>query len=155
MTEVYVGFESHTDYSDYDSTDDWDRPNTSLYVSNWFAKVAHKDTGNPYGYYHSTFEVEDVNAGDTVHIVYVEYDTGDTFGRDSGQVIILDVFRDFTKAQDLVNRIYGDSKSNREFSFDNDGNYIEVNGKSYYTGTWKGYFESFTSCNIETVMVRY
>lgn len=156
MTKVYVGYESSTNYSDYDSSDSWDRPNTEQVVYGWFATVGHdKDKGNPFSFHSGDFDIEGIEPGNILHIVYVSYDTGDTFGHDSGQICILDAFTDFKKAERLAKAVSGDYKNEPGFSFERKGNNLIVDGEEYYTGTWKGYFESMNYCSIETVMVSY
>lgn len=153
MTKVYVGYESSTHYSDYDSDDPWDRPDTQNTVYGWFATVGHDDNkGNTYNFHSADFDIDNIEPGIILHIVYVDYDTGDTFGHDSGQICILDAFTDFKKADKLVKAISGDYKNDPEYS---STGYITVSGKEYYTGAWKGYFESMNYCSIETVMISY
>jgi len=75
----------------------------------------------------------DVNVGDTVHVVYVRYGTGDTFGRVNGAWTILGVYNTYEEASDLEKSIYNKT----------------------YDGykCWEGYFECFESCAVESMLV--
>ncbi|AVD99299.1 hypothetical protein SEA_BILLNYE_116 [Streptomyces phage BillNye] len=80
--------------------------------------------------------------GDTVYAVIVRYSTGDTFGREEGLAICLDVFTDADKAEELA-------KAAREV----DEFRMTVNGVEYYV-SWVGYFEHLEDVVVEELVVR-
>lgn len=149
MTTLYVQSDTYeyTDYNSYDSDDNWDRPDSYQRLNGF--KVF-KDAP-PYSYM-SVFEVEgEVRAGDRVFVVYADYDTGDTFGRDYGRIDVLEVFINVDDARGLIEAAKSvepdvDGRIDRSFSF-------HYNGKEYYK-SWAGYFESLNSLDYEDVTVR-
>jgi len=80
--------------------------------------------------------------GDTVYAVIVRYSTGDTFGREDGQTVCLDVFLDKSRAEELAEA----AQRADEFR-------MTVNDVEYYVG-WVGYFESLEDVSVETLVVR-
>lgn len=74
-----------------------------------------------------------------VFIVYADYDTGDTFGRDGNKIQILDIFEGFEQAIEL-----------RQVAQLADGHSLEFGDKRYYIG-WNGYFERLNSVNVDRV----
>lgn len=102
--------------------------------------------------------------GETYYLVYVNYDTGDSFGTYGGQICYLDLFKSKELADKLAKKIEEDTKVPFEFSLGkkakkepNTVKYFWDNGKqvSCYTGSWKGYFERFNYVAVESVSVRY
>lgn len=83
--------------------------------------------------------------GETVYAVIVRYSTGDTFGREDGLAICIDVFTDKAKADSLAQAVesHGD---NGEFRMHHEG--IE-----YYC-SWVGYFEHLEDVLVEELVVR-
>lgn len=80
--------------------------------------------------------------GDTVYAVIVRYSTGDTFGREEGLAICLDVFSDKERAEELA-----------QAAQDTDEFRMTVNDVEYYV-SWVGYFESLEDVSVETLVVR-
>lgn len=99
---------------------------------------------------HQTDVVEtdfDAPPGTYVHVVAVEYSTGSTFGRDRGLIDIVDVFATLEEAITLRERIHEVLQEGHQYEF-------EHNGKSYYAGSWTGYFESLDDIYIVSEVVR-
>ncbi len=83
--------------------------------------------------------------GDTVYAVIVRYSTGDTFGREEGLAICVDVFTDEYRAYGLVKAIR-DNGDDGDFRF----SYEE---REYYC-SWTGYFEHIEDVLVEKLVVR-
>ena len=71
--------------------------------------------------------------GSTVHVVYVRYGTGGTFGHTNGAWTILGVYERLEDANKVKKSVDDDT----------------------YDGykCWQGYFESFESCEVESMTV--
>ena len=136
MTKVYTVMEGRYETVREPYPDDsWDNGDDRYNLSD-----IHVYTNGSY----SEFEVE-AGVGEKVHVVYVSYGTGNTFGTTSSEVEILDVFDRLEDAEALVSAVHrfndGDSQGRiREYSF-------EHNGKTYYAN-WVGYFENFEDIDI-------
>lgn len=84
--------------------------------------------------------------GDVLLLVIVDYDTGDSFGRESGRHTVLWAFTDLARAGRLVHLIDSNSRDKKTR--------VEFEGVEVYTGDWKGYFEYYNHCAIETVFIK-
>lgn len=112
----------------YDPEDSWSRDSTegSCYVTG--ATIVEKD-----GY--DTLGVEeDISSGDTIYLVWAEYTTGDSFGRDAGNYELLEVFTDAQAACDRV--AYWENISD-------------------YSVPWIGHFESLDGVHVTTLEVQH
>jgi hypothetical protein len=125
-----------------DPNDSWDRPNTQFNLEEVYVTLADEGARN-YGMFDENFEVE-AGPGDIVHVVYVRYSTGDTFGNDDGRVTFMDIFpaADEVKAHKLRAAIetctgYG----------------LTFEGKDYYI-PFNGYFESLEGVEVTSLVVR-
>jgi len=110
----------------YDPEDSWSRDSTegSCYVTG--ATIVEKD-----GY--DTLGVEEeISQGDTIYLVWAEYTTGDSFGRDGGNYELLEVFTDKQTACDRVTH------------------WENITG---YSVPWNGYFECLDGVNVTTLEV--
>lgn len=85
-----------------------------------------------------------VERGDTVHVVVVVYQSGDTFGLDGGHTKVLDAFTDVDEAGELAKATREHGKS--DFNFNH-------NGRSYYA-PWAGYFEHIESVEVWGVEIK-
>lgn len=150
-----------------DREDRWDRDDTAQDVSITGIKIVDE---KGYGDLEVNYVVD---PNKEYYLVLVNYDTGDSFGRDEGQVCYVDLFESKEKAQALVDAIYNDKMGYPKY-FDHemaleaqkkqdkkDGKKVEKSKPKYevvnqvkyllddgteatcYTGTWKGYFEHF------------
>lgn len=93
----------------------------------------------------------DVKAGDVVFVLYMTYDTGDTFGTAKGQGEIIWVFKDANlamKAKDLWTK--ENDKRDPEFSIE-----FEVDGgqKVKQSNPAAGYFENVGYIDVATFLV--
>lgn len=76
----------------------------------------------------------------TWYVVYVGYSTGDSFGHDENEYVeFVDVFEDRDLANGLNVLIEDNYRRDPSFSTEYRVKYL---GNEYYTGAWKGYFES-------------
>lgn len=100
-----------------------------------------------YLYNTETLEVPDVKVGDLVHVVYMIYSSGDSFGHGAGYGSILDAFSDINEAYRLVEEV---NKQHREFEI----KFKCKNGeeKQYYN-SGSGYFSSVTRVDISTQLI--
>lgn len=90
--------------------------------------------------------------GDTVHLVYVSYDSGDSFGREYGRHVQLWVFTNYERARALCDFIELDAKTAPDYDFDHKPQ--EFEGVPIATNEWKGYFEHFNCADTESVMIK-
>lgn len=90
--------------------------------------------------------------GDDVFVVYVEYDSGDSFGNERGVRTHLWAFTNKDRARKLCAMILRDADERPKYDFD-DGK-ITFEGVSINANEWKGYFERFCNCDIETLVLK-
>ena len=93
----------------------------------------------------------DVKAGEPVFVLYITYDTGDSFGRARGVGEIIWVFKDATLAMKAKAKYEEEnSKSNPEFTIT-----FEVDGGETLSQSnpAAGYFENFGYASVETFLV--
>lgn len=116
-----------------------------------------KDVGKD-GYYDIpvNFKLEE---GTDYYLVYVNYDTGDSFGYDTGQICYVDLFKSKEKAKALVDAIHENYESERWPTKKQSKpqptqlDYVRDDGSvvTCYTGTWRGYFERMNYVEMEVV----
>ena len=114
------------------------------------------------GYFDLTVPFE-VKEGHQYYLVYVIYDTGDSFGRDDGQITFLDLFESREKAEALADAVSADYRGQSSFfgkggkNVSHQVKYVREDGTecTCYTGTWKGYFENYCGVSVEQVSVVY
>lgn len=102
------------------------------------------------GYYSDEVEVSfEPKVDQVVWVVVVEYSSGDTFGRSSGNTTVVGVYDDGVVASIVKGKIEDDYKD-KSNSFDQ----IKIEGQpDIYTYTWKGYFESLENVHVERVHI--
>lgn len=89
--------------------------------------------------------------GEVVYVVVALYETGNTFGRESGCVSIVAAFNNADDATELARLIRDNASGNDKYPYDYD---VELNDKKYSTSAWTGYFERLESVFVETEIVR-
>ena len=94
----------------------------------------------------------DAEIGGDIHMVYVSYDTGDSFGNEHGKHVHLWAFTDRKRAYRLADALNEDGQANPDYDFDNKPFVFE--GVPISTNEWKGYFERFGGAEVETLVVR-
>ena len=127
-----------------DPEDSWSRDSTEGHVDNVYAIETEEESRE--SYYDDPIKDIDVDYGDSVYAVVVDYESGDTFGRDGGYYQVIDVFDNSEDADALLAlaRAYDTGKSS----------VLEYKGKQYYA-SWKGYFEYTQSIDIWECSVRH
>jgi hypothetical protein len=130
---------------DTDEPYSW-RGTTNTEASDFSARYVEGE-GNPYRgmIYPGGFD-SDARPGDTVYAVILRYSTGDTFGREDGQTICLDVFSSKELAEGLVQAVRDHEDNGYEFR-------MHYEGREYYT-SWVGHFESLEDVFVETLVVK-
>lgn len=137
---------------DPDAGDEWDAGDSAADIRVVAASIANR--------YYDIKTEQDIQPGDKVYVVWVNYDTGSTFGRACNQFYLCDVFTDPREAEFLRHEILVNSKKANKFGGPNERRDLHISyynnekAKELYTGTWKGYFESFNYADITEVMVR-
>lgn len=116
-----------------------------------------KDVGKD-GYYDLVvpFKLQD-NAD--YYLVYVNYDTGDSFGYDRGKVCYVELFQSKDLAKALVDVIYENAEKERsylkprqkELPLQITYRHDDGSEQTCYTGTWRGYFETMNYVEMEVV----
>ena len=105
---------------------------------------------------HGDFPVKHgVKLGDNYILVYVIYDTGDSFGRCYGEFTEIALFdvEDLDKAKELVRLVTEDAEKNSEYDYSESHGVIKFEERKIGTNEWKGYFERFVRCKYELVTV--
>lgn len=136
---------------DSDPDDRWDRDDTDSSLSDLSVFAVDNESFDRY----DDFEVEGVEVGDPVFVVVCKYSSGDTFGRNDGQIEIMDVFATANEAYKLIDVLENDPSEVKS----KNGRYIETrfsvdyNGKTYRK-PWVGYFEYLESLTVERSWVQ-
>ena len=117
---------------------------------------------NNYCEFETCFDIPE-NSDKTYYLVYVNYDTGDSFGRDEGKISFIDLYETFSKAEDTAKRIRVHYNTNKELYVDEKYSLtvIAENGKEYnICPSWMGCFERLNyivvlPVTLETKNMRY
>ncbi len=90
--------------------------------------------------------------GKTLYLVYALYSTGDSFHHEENVICLVGLYEDESDAIAVVDAIELDYKKNED-SFEPVKVKLPKKGveETIATSTWKGYFESLSSINIEPV----
>ena len=108
-TELYLDYESSsTEIRSPDPNDKWDAGDST--GDYWVTGVTLEK-----GWRDFFVSEEDISVGDTVHVVYIAYDSGSTFGTDGGYGEIVIVTKDEWKAA-LVEE-YLEARVRGEYSY--------------------------------------
>ena len=147
MTKLYCSYETEShQVRPPDPEDSWDNGD---YTGDYWVTGVHL-TGGMRDAYESEEEVE---VGDTVHVVYVAYDTSSTFGTDGGYGEVIAVTKDAVKA------IAAESWTQAEieaFSYNRKRNTLEwpegLPKPTFLSCT--GYFEHNQRVRLQSFLVR-
>lgn len=123
-----------------DPDDRWDRDDTAATLDGFHVERTDEPEETYRGMFASVFEVPD--DARSIFVVYADYDTGDTFGRDDNQIMIMEVCDDLFEAQSLARTLEQAA-----------GWSVTVNGIEYYI-PWNGYFEHLNSVSVYTVALK-
>lgn len=93
----------------------------------------------------------ELNKDKEYFLVYVIYNTGDSFSRNnSSNIEFIDIFEDLNKANLLVKQIYENTNMEQL-----QGNYLdEKNNKKNLSFCWIGHFESISLCEVSSINVQ-
>lgn len=119
-----------------DPDDEWSRDSYDGEASVHGAKLVKEDGYDTLGTEH------DFKVGDVCYLVWAQYSTGDTFGRDGGQYELLEVFPNREEAE-ARKKIYEGLTDNRS----------EDVGQAIGYVPWLGYFESLDFVAVEGLVV--
>lgn len=143
MTQIYVAYtEEVTDsYQSPEEYGDWSSHNHFSVNRVFLNKPAH-------AMYTEEFSTGfNVNVGDELHVLYIRYGTGDSFGHASGYGEVQWVFKDINVATEAAKIWETPDAWLVKFKIE-DGSIIELSNPSY------GYFEKLESVDIETMIVQ-
>lgn len=149
-TRVWIKLDQHSESTREASSDDsWDRGDTS---TSWYVQGATMRENDRSSYYSAEYE-GDLKPGDIVHLLYVVYSTGDSFGHDhNAQFDFVGVYKNHDVA--AANRAELEKFSDRNFSYEDGGNNAKLktdDGQEYdYYVPWLGYFESLGYIEIHS-----
>lgn len=89
----------------------------------------------------------------TLYLVYSLYSTGDSFHHEENVICLVGLYEDESDAIAVMNALELDDKENGD-SFEPVKVKLPKKGveETIATSTWKGYFESLTSVNVEPVL---
>ena len=128
---------------------EWTAPNTAQLV----------DESRSGFYVTDTEEVgDDIHIGDIIHMVWVQYSTGDSFGRDEGAYHEIIGLYKTAELADKARKAIEDDR-NKPYEFGDGGNRCEVptfdgsGTRPVATFSWKGYFESLDRVEVDVLRV--
>ena len=127
-----------------DPNDSWDADDLA-----WDHDIQGFSITDEKGYW--DFVMENDPKGKTLHLVYVLYDTGDSFHNEANVICLIGLYEDESDAVTVMDALELDYKKNESF------NPIKVKlpkkgvEETIGTSTWKGFFERLNSVNIKPV----
>jgi hypothetical protein len=126
---------------------EWDRDDT--YQHHYIKGFEVVEDGS---YYDFQTSLKEVAFDKPYFLVYVNYDTGDSFGRDEGRIEFVDLFESNKLARILIEKLEEDAEidslksTNRVYYKVDSGEKRECS-----TWAWKGYFEHVNEISFEVV----
>lgn len=79
-----------------------------------------------------------------LYLLWADYDTGDSFGRDCNRFEAIDLFQSYERAQEASNALNAGESYSVDYARD-DGSIIT------YCRPWVGYFENLNALHVEEV----
>lgn len=121
-----------------DPNDQWDRDDTAADLRVVGVQVADRyfDVALPTKY----------DPSKPLYLVWVDYDTGDSFGRDCNRFEAVDIFQDQKRENSAKLDLEKGQGYTRKYTRD-DGKKID------YHCPWEGYFESLNTIHVEEVRI--
>lgn len=139
MTKFYVKYDRYEYITrECDPEDQWDRDDTAAEITVTGVVIS---KGNEY------FDValpQDYDPSKPLYLLWADYDTGDSFGRDGNRFEAVDLFQDRDMADAAKSEL---ERSESEGYTRDDGTYIK------YYKCWDGYFEYLNDLHVEPVTV--
>lgn len=143
MTHIAIDYTRHEYVTrERDPTDSWDRDCTAADIDIYGIELV-LDGEKSYRDISVPFEID---RNKSYLLLWADYNTGDSFGRDDNQVEFIDLFESIEKA-DAARKKLSDSTDYSTKYTREDGTEITVHIP------WQGYFESLNSLNIAVVRV--
>lgn len=144
-TEVFINVRSSSSITRWaDRNDDWDRDDT--YTDHTINGIS-LSQGNSFSY-ESMMACFRPTPGEVYYLVYANYDTGDTFGRDQGNIDFVDLYTDETLAWDMARMLEREAKEGQWVY-----NVTMQNGNTYkYYAPYVGYFDNLNYVRVEAVL---
>lgn len=102
----------------------------------------------------------DAVEGDILHLVYVRYETGNSFGTDGIRTCIVDIFRNNANAKELCAKIKQEEARVGDFpEWDVEDGYTmkyknEIGTEVKMYTPWRGYFERFINVDTQALVVK-
>ncbi len=90
--------------------------------------------------------------GDRIFVVYVSYDSGDSFGNERGRRVHLWAFTDAERAARLCDLVTLDAETTPDYDYDHKPLMFE--GVPISVNEWKGYFEHFNHADYESLEIK-
>lgn len=143
MTQLYVVYteEEIDSYRAPENYGEWSSDNHFSVDGVFLNKPEHR------GYTETFTTVFDVNVGDELHVLYIRYGTGDSFGHGSGYGEVIWVFKDLDVAMKAA-KVW-ETTNNYRIDFEiEDGSFIKLSNPAH------GYFEQLESVNVQTIIVQ-
>ncbi len=151
MTTKIKVLDDSTEYTTREGTGEWDGDDTTQ---------THHITGIAIAKDKEYYDLEvgfEVKPEDKLYLVYVLYNTGNSFGSSDNHISFVDLFKDRKKAEALANQILNHAERNdvnvghkQKYST----SYLTETGKeSTFCPSWVGYFESLNEVVVEPVSV--
>jgi hypothetical protein len=121
-----------------DPNDQWDRDDTAAHLSVAGVQIAQRyfDVALPTEY----------DPSKPLFLVWADYDTGDSFGRDCNRFEAVDIFQDQERATSAKAALEKGQGYTRKYTRD-DGKKID------YSCPWDGYFEYLNAIHVEEVRI--
>jgi len=144
MANVKVNVDSYCEsYGEVDPEDSWSRESTDM--SHSIRSVT--ESGN----YFDLVTDFDLDASRNYHLLYVIYDTGDSFGTDGGQIEFVGLYQDLNTAHENRRRLEEHYKSPED---SHTVALVTDSGEECKMGVpYMGYFESLRDIEVQTVVV--
>lgn len=152
MTKINVIDNCNEENLGGQSADDvWSRDSTSQSHSISGIEIV----GTGYCEFETCFDIPK-NSKDTYYLVYVNYDTGDSFGRDEGRISFVDLFKTEEKAEQCAKalRTHYDNHASMKWDDQFSISLTNENNTTYkYFASWIGYFEHLNFIEVKPVQV--
>jgi hypothetical protein len=99
------------------------------------------------------FVMENNPKGKSLYLVYVLYNTGDSFHLEENLICLVGLYEDVDDAKTVMHAIKSDYTKNSEKFYPIDVNLPKKGTtETICTASWKGYFTSLNSVNLEQIV---
>lgn len=156
MAGFLVEFESHCIESERETDENGDYVQYGSWSESYSNSIKSRIIKDPK--FPDVTSTLDIERGERVFVVWVEYSNGDSFGHSHrGGTEAVAVFKDYRTAEELKNAIEGHSPDRNTSDWENkyklklktsDGQELDI-----YTGSWHDYFGGLDEVHIDDVLV--